>query len=62
MKIISDTHILEFRYDSGEERLKHVELMKDNGYECDGVIRKSDDSIMSENREWYWYARFSKQK
>lgn len=62
MEKISDIQILEFKYDSEEERSKHVELMESSGYECSGQVRRSDDSMMSSNRDYYWYAQFSKSR
>lgn len=60
MEKISDIQILEFKYDSEEERSKHVELMESRGYECSGQLKRSDDSIMSRSMNYYWYAKFSK--
>ncbi|MDM0587734.1 hypothetical protein QTH25_13235 [Clostridium perfringens] len=55
-----ETIIMEFKYDSEEERTLHVETMEDLGWICDGQIRRSDDSLGMKNREWYWFARFQK--
>ncbi len=60
MEKISDIQILEFKYESREERGKHVKLMESNGYECSGQVERSNDPIMSNNRNYYWYAKFSK--
>jgi hypothetical protein len=58
MKKISTTQIIKYRYDSEEERKMHVKYMEYLGYECTGQVKKSDDSLMSDNREYYWYGEF----
>ena len=60
MEKISETIVLEFKYDSEEEREKHVKQMESDGYECSGQVRRSDDSLMDKNRKFYWYAKFGK--
>jgi hypothetical protein len=60
MQQISKITILEYKYDSEEEREEHVKYMESQGYECSGQIRKSDGSLMNKDRAWYWYGQFSK--
>ena len=52
--------IEEYKYDSEEERNNHVVDMEKQGYECSGQTHRSDDSLMKPNREYYWFAKFSK--
>ncbi|MED3832950.1 hypothetical protein [Peribacillus frigoritolerans] len=58
MKKLSKTEIIRYKYDTEEERDMHVKYMEHLGYECTGQVRKSDDSLMDENREYYWYGEF----
>jgi hypothetical protein len=60
MKKLSEITALEFKYISAEERSEHVHMMENLGYECSGQVKKSDDSLMDENRQYYWYAHFTK--
>ncbi|MES9681865.1 hypothetical protein ABWK22_02870 [Gottfriedia acidiceleris] len=60
MERISKTVIEKFKYDSEEERTSHVKEMEDQGYECSGQRRKSDDSLLDDNRKFYWYGEFMK--
>jgi hypothetical protein len=57
---ISGTLTYEFKYDSQEERERHVKNMEGMGFECTGQIKRSDDSLLSEARNYYWYAKFIK--
>ncbi|WP_368531953.1 DNA cytosine methyltransferase [Cytobacillus horneckiae] len=34
--------------------------MESQGFECSGQIRKSDDSLLDENRKYYWFGSNSK--
>lgn len=52
--------IIEYKYDSEEEREQHVKWMESQGFECSGQIRKSDDSLLDENRKYYWFGSNSK--
>jgi hypothetical protein len=52
--------IYEYKYDSEEERNNHVELMGKQGFEVSDQVRRSDDSLMKDNREYYWFAHFWK--
>jgi hypothetical protein len=60
MKQLSKVSILEYKYESEEERENHVNYMKSQGWECSGQVRKSDDSLMDKERVYYWYGRFLK--
>lgn len=60
MEQISGTLTYEFKYDSEEERETHVKNMTDMGFECTGQVKRSDDSLLSEARNYYWYAMFIK--
>lgn len=60
MEKLSEVTTLEFKYDSSEEREQHVHFMENIGYECSGQVRRSDDSLMNDNRNYYWYAHFTK--
>jgi hypothetical protein len=60
MRKLSEVKIIEYKYDSEEEREQHVKFMKLQGFECGGQVKKSDDSLMSNNREYYWYTKFFK--
>lgn len=60
MKQISKTTILEFKYDSEEERADHLKEMEGEGFLCDGEVRKTDDPIHKEIKEYYWYGRYVK--
>lgn len=60
MEKLLEIRTLEYKYDSEEEREQHVKWMESQGYECSGQVVKSDDSLLSENREYYWYGCFSK--
>ncbi|MFH0334710.1 hypothetical protein ACSXEK_16085 (plasmid) [Clostridium perfringens] len=56
-----ETVIKEFKYESEEDRKLHVEEMEKEGWICDGQVRKSDDPLsLNKEREYYWFARFSK--
>jgi hypothetical protein len=57
---ISGTLTYEFKYESKEEREKHVADMEKMGFECTGQVKRSDDSLLSEARNYYWYAMFIK--
>ncbi|GCD11678.1 hypothetical protein [Clostridium tagluense] len=61
MKQLSKTIICEYKYDSEEERDQHVKDMELQGVECSGQVRRSDDSLMNKERDYYWYAKFYKQ-
>lgn len=61
MEKISATRILKYKYDSKEEREEHVKYMEHIGYECTGQVKKSDDSLMSNDRNYYWYGEFVQQ-
>ena len=52
MKQISKTTILEFKYDSEEERADHLKEMEGEGFLCDGKVRKTDDPLHKEIKEW----------
>lgn len=60
MKRLKTTTIIEYKYDTEEERSKHIIDMQELGYECDGQFKRSDDNLMKENREYYWIGRFYK--
>jgi hypothetical protein len=60
MQKLSEVRILEYKYDSEEEREQHVKWMESQGFECSGQVRKSDDSLLDENRKFYWYGKFAK--
>lgn len=61
MKKLLETMLQEYRYESREERDEHVLEMEKEGWICDGQVRKSDDPLsLNEEREYYWFARFSK--
>ncbi|MBO3356117.1 hypothetical protein [Clostridium perfringens] len=56
-----ETIIQEYKYESVEERMSHVEEMIKEGWICDGQVRKSDDPLSwHKDREYYWFARFQK--
>lgn len=61
MEQISKTIIVEYKYDTEEERKRHVEHMESQGYEWSGQVQKSDDHIMAKERNYYWYGKFYKQ-
>lgn len=61
MEKVSELKILEFRYDSKEEREQHVGWMESQGFECNGQVKKSNGSLWNKKRESYWYGHFSKQ-
>lgn len=61
MEQLSKTVICEYKYDSEGEREQHIKYMESQGFECSGQIRRSDDSLMNEERNYYWYAKFCKQ-
>lgn len=42
VKRLSKNIILEYKYDSVEEREKHIEYMESQGYECSGEGKKMD--------------------
>lgn len=56
LKLITE----EYKYDSEEERYNHVIEMEKQGYMCSGQVQRSDDKLMKPNREYYWFAKFSK--
>lgn len=59
MKKLKDLTTIEYKYDSKEERDKHVEQMELIGFECDGQAKQTDDCLMSNrNPEYYWFARY----
>ncbi|MBN6887274.1 hypothetical protein ACUXCC_002290 [Cytobacillus horneckiae] len=60
MEKISEMTIIEYKYDSEEEREQHVKWMESQGFECSGQIRKSDDSLLDESRKYYWFGSNSK--
>lgn len=60
MEKISEFKVLEFKYDSKEEREDHIKLMESYGFECTGQVKKSDDSLFVGNRVYYWYGKFIK--
>lgn len=60
MEKISEVTIVEYKYDSEEEREQHVKLMVSQGFECSGQVRRSDSSLLDKNRNYYWYGQFSK--
>lgn len=60
MEQLSEALICEYKYESKEERENHVKEMESQGFECSGQIKKSDDSLTKEEREYYWYAKFYK--
>lgn len=60
MQKISEVKIVEYKYDSEKERELHVKEMESLGFECSGQVKRSDDAIMSSNREYYWYGKFFK--
>lgn len=60
MEKLSETKIIEYKYKTEDERGQHVEQMESQGFECSGQVRRSDDSLMSNDREYYWYAKFFK--
>lgn len=62
---ISHKEVLEFTYDTLEERKKHVEEMIKNGWFVDSIIEtrmKSDTSfgVAYNENNFEWYARFCK--
>lgn len=58
MDKLSETRVLRYRYKSREERELHVKYMEYLGYECTGQVRKTDNSLMDENKDYYWYGEF----
>ena len=60
MKKILRKIVEEYRYDSKEERDSHVEEMIKKGFEVSDQIRRSDDSLLKDNREYYWFGHFWK--
>lgn len=60
MEKLSETKIIEYKYKTEDERGQHVEQMESQGFKCSGQVRRSDDSLMSNDREYYWYAKFFK--
>lgn len=60
MEKISEYVTIEYKYDSKEEREKHVKDMESQGYDCSGQVRKTDGSTWTGNAETYWYAKFGK--
>ena len=60
MKKILRKIVEEYRYDSKEERELHIEEMIKKGFEVDGQVRRSDDSLWKDDREYYWFAHFWK--
>ena len=60
MKKILRKIVEEYRYDSKEERDSHVEEMIKKGFEVDGQVRRSDDPLWKDDREYYWFAHFWK--
>ena len=53
MKKILRKIVEEYRYDSKEERELHIEEMIKKGFEVSDQIRRSDDSLLKDNREYY---------
>ena len=60
MKKILRKIVEEYRYDSKEERELHIEEMIKKGFEVDGQVRRSDDPLWKDDREYYWFAHFWK--
>lgn len=60
MELITKETILKFKYDTREERDKHVAELKKQGFEDSGKIRKTDDSIWCDNPKYYYYAELFK--
>ena len=60
MEKLLELKTYEYKYDSQEEREKHVKYMKEQGYECSEQVRRSDDSLMKDDRKYYWFAHFYK--
>lgn len=62
MELIIKETILKFKYDTLEERNKHVEEMKKQGFEDGGRIRRTDDSIWCDNPIYYYYSELYKRE
>lgn len=60
MQKLKELKVYEYKYDTEEERNEHVKIMEERGYECSGQVKRSDDSLLKANREYYWFAYFSK--
>ena len=60
MKQLLNQLVYEYKYDSKEERDKHVEFMKKRGFEVSDQVKRSDDSLLKDDREYYWFAHFWK--
>lgn len=60
MQKLVEISIKEYRYDSEEERNTPIVEMEKQGYECDGLVKKSDEPMYKDDREHYWFARFAK--
>lgn len=52
MEKLLELKTYEYKYDSQEEREKHVKYMKEQGYECSEQVRRSDDSLMKDDRKY----------
>ncbi|QBL97898.1 hypothetical protein EauM23_00005 [Exiguobacterium phage vB_EauM-23] len=59
MKKLVSIQIHKFKYDSKEEREKHVKEMEAQGYECTGQIKHNDNYYNPKSKE-YWYGEFFK--
>lgn len=59
MEKLNGVLIYEFKYDSEDERNRHVKNMEEMGFECTGQIKKSD-SLLHEIPSYYWYGKFIK--
>lgn len=60
MKQLLKMVIYEYKYETEEERNLHVKYMEEQGYECTGQVKRSDDDLTKKDREYYWFARFQK--
>lgn len=56
METISKQRIEKYKYETKDERERHVQEMESNGWECTGRVKQSD----SFDGEYYWFGEFYK--
>ncbi|WP_248499857.1 hypothetical protein [Staphylococcus aureus] len=57
MKKISHGENIKFKYDSEQERIKHVKHMESQGYQT-YFKKKNRDNYYDPNSKEYWYGEF----
>ena len=59
MKRLSYTEVIEYKYDSEQEREEHVIFMEKAGYTT-SIKRTNRDNYYNPKSKEYWYAEFYK--